>query len=159
MKTLSGENEKEFKLKLSMDSKISALAAGMIWDYYSKNQEKPPVLIFSTGKTAGKNYPSEAEIMVDYMKRHGFDHIPDGYIRFEDTSYDTPGNIVESKRIIEEEELENVGYGTIGYHVPRVNILMDFYDVPIQAIHPIEQILAHRSRRHAKFVDAYTHSD
>lgn len=157
-KILKDEDKTPFKLRLSMDSKITAIAAGMIWASYSERQEKPPVLIFSTGKTAGKDWPSEAEAMVEYMKSI-FPYIPDNSIKLEDISYDTPGNIIESKKIIEREGYKNVGFLTIGYHGPRVATLMDYYDVPITAIHPTEQILAKRSKHHKALVNAYTSSD
>ncbi len=154
---LGHESEKPFKLKLSKDSRITALAAGIIWEYYAKIQEKPPILIFSTGKTAGKDQLSEAQAMIDYMKIR-FPDIPEDFIKLEDESYDTPGNIINSKQKIKELGLKNVGYLTVGYHNPRVAILMDYYDLPIQTIHPTEQILRRRSRRHSAFVEGYTHS-
>jgi hypothetical protein len=165
------EEAEKFRLKLSRDSRITALATGMLWRHFAQLQpDSPPLLIFSTGKTAGKAWPSEAEAMVEYMKRRFF--IPDEYIALEDKSYDTPGNITESKKILEGVELSedlqaklkgkqlrNVGYLTIGYHNPRVARLMDYYDVPINVIFPTEQIVRGRSRRHDNFVRQYLESD
>ena len=151
-------DQKPFNLRLSIDSKIAAIAAGMIWEAYAQKQEKPPMLIFSTGKTAGKEWPSEAEAMLEYMKAR-FPKIPEEHIRLEELSYDTPGNILQSKKIIEESGYKNVGYLTIGYHLPRVATLMDYYDLPIMAIHPTEQIVSQRSKRHSKFIDNRIHSN
>lgn len=154
---LSRKKDEDFQLQLSQDSKITALVAGIVWDWHAAHQEKPPFLIFSTGKTAGKDWLSEAEEMVKYMRAQ-FPHIPDDYIVLEDTSYDTPGNIINSKKIITDRGLHNVGYLTIGYHIPRVTLLMDYYNVPIQVIYPSEQILRRRSAEDDRFVERYTHS-
>lgn len=166
------EEAEKFRLKLSRDSRITALAAGMLWKHFAELQPDnlPPLLIFSTGKTAGEAWPSEAEAIVEYMKTRF--SIPDEYIVLEDKSYDTPGNITESKKILEGVELSedlqaklkgrqlrNVGYLTIGYHNPRVARLMDYYDVPINVIFPTEQIVRGRSRRHGRFIEEYLQSD
>lgn len=172
------EKAKKFHLKLSRDSRITALATGMLWEHFAELQpDNPPILIFSTGKTAGKDWPSEAQAMVDYMMVR-FGKNPEiakklrRCIVLEDNSYDTPGNVTESKRILEGKDLSpelqekltgrrltNLAYLTIGYHNPRVARLMDYYDVPISVIFPTEQIARRRSRRHEEFIRQYLEPD
>lgn len=148
-------------LKPSKDTRITAMASGIVWSAFNE-MGHPPVLIFSTGKTRGENHPSEAEEMVKYMKRW-FPQIPDKYIKLEDRSFDTPGNILESKKIIEENGFENVGYLTVDYHVPRVHVLMGQLDSPIQVVFPSDQWVKKWARekgyRHLeKWIEEYTHS-
>lgn len=167
-KRMLGKEPKKFRLKLSKDSRITALSAGIIWQEYKSKREKPPIFIFSTGKTAGRKFegqelPSEAQAMRDYLKVR-FPEIPDDNIKLEDYSYDTATNIVNCKKMIANLEsqggttIRRVSYLTVGYHLPRVYLLMDYYDLAIQKIYPTEQVIRSRSRRHDLFVQRYTHS-
>jgi uncharacterized SAM-binding protein YcdF (DUF218 family) len=135
-----------------MESKFTAIAAGMLYE-----QGLTDRLIFSTGKTAGEDYPSEAEEMIKYMKVL-FPDIPDEAITVEDISYDTRGNVLESKKIIEEEGLENVGYLTVSYHFPRVFMLLDNEEVDIHVGFASDKIIRNRSPRHNRLIDAYLES-
>lgn len=151
------KKEKPLPLRPSKDTRLAALGIGEMWRAFVAAGKKPPIFIFSTGKTRGPNNPSEAEVMVRYLKLR-YPEIPDDNIVLEDRSYDTVGNIQESKRIIEERGLRNVGYVTVGYHIPRVHLLMNFYDAPINVIFPSEQWAARRSPRHRELVEQYRDS-
>ncbi len=58
-----GKEPQKFKLRLSIESKMSVLAAGEMF-----KEGLIDKIIFSTGKTAGKEYPSEGEEMIKYLK-------------------------------------------------------------------------------------------
>ncbi len=118
-----GKNWKEYppnsippnwSLELSLESEITALATGILWHERGCADN----IIFSTGKTAGKNWPSEACKMRDYMKEH-YPNIPDNLITLEEVSIDTVGNAEEVQKLLPETILQNVILVTVGYHMSR----------------------------------------
>jgi len=104
----------DWKLELSLESKISALAAGEMFI-----QENTDTIIFSTGKTAGKEWPSEAAAMREFMLEY-YPNIPLEKILLEEESIDTVGNAEEVAKMLKEwEECSRIGLVTIGYHLAR----------------------------------------
>jgi uncharacterized SAM-binding protein YcdF (DUF218 family) len=112
----------EFKLRLSIESKMSALAAGEMFRAGLINE-----IIFSSGKTAGRNYPSEAMAMKDFMLSK-FPDIPDVAIVLEETSIDTPQNAEEVAKIINADpRLKKIALMTIKSHMLRsVRLFKEF---------------------------------
>ncbi len=97
-----------------MESKISALAAGKMF-----TQGSTDTIIFSTGKTAGKDWPSEAEAMREYMLEY-YPNTPLERTLLEEESIDTIGNAEEVAKMLREwEECSRIGLVTIGYHMER----------------------------------------
>lgn len=80
------------------------------------------LIIFSGGRTAGLEYPSEAEAMRDSMRSHerfsGL-AVPDEAIRLEEESSSTAGNLEEVKARLSEFDVDDVILLTVGYHIPR----------------------------------------
>lgn len=102
-------------IELSIESCITTLAAAILF-----KQGTVKSILFSTGKTAGKHYPSEAEAMYAYMRKYfSKDVIPDNACILETTSFDTLGNAVEVKKLLKEHTLQSTVLLTIGYHLPR----------------------------------------
>lgn len=113
----------ERAVTLSIDSQISALAAG--WKFV---KEKFDYLIFSTGKTAGEDWPSEAQAMKDFLlknlpKEKYF--LPEEKIILEEISFDTAGNAEEVGKIFVDRDWSNqeITLMTVGYHLPRARKL------------------------------------
>ena len=103
----------DFIIELSVESKLSALAAGQLYILGMAD-----VLLFSGGKTAGKEWPSEAMAMWHYTKNN-FKNIPNEAVMLEEKSFDTDGNAVEVKKILDGMNSENILLLAIGYHLPR----------------------------------------
>ena len=100
--------------ELSVESKMAAVSAGLL--YLAGKTEQ---IIFTGGKTAGEQFPSEAQAMKDYMKATFQDAIPDSVIRTEDQSLDTVENAKAVKGILEQNPDQKVGYITVDYHLQR----------------------------------------
>ena len=101
------------KIMLTPESKATAHAGGIICD--KGILEK---FILSGGKTQGENYPSEAELMRDYIYENISKNVAD-FITLESNSMTTWGNARNVKRILENEINKDAGLLTIGYHLPR----------------------------------------
>ncbi len=98
---------------LSPKSELNVIAGAL---FLKKNQTK--ILIFSGGKTAGKNYPSEAEAMRNFLLSKYLD-IPVSSIILEDKSFDTKQNAKNSKLIIENNNFKKISFITTNAHIPR----------------------------------------
>lgn len=150
-----GSNQEDIQadnFSLSRESRMNALAAGMLW--------RPGMdIIFSTGQTA-PGTPSEAEAMKRYMQIHFKDEhdnplIPEENIFLEETSIDTAGNAEEVSRLLAErgKTYNHIGLVSVGYHVPRAATLFNRYGVAIGTEYSSDQLLRSRSSRHNQLVD------
>lgn len=146
---------------LSQDSRISAIAAGMLAEKY------PGVdIIFSTGATT-KGLPSEARSMKKYMDAHIRDVMDQtvvgtNQVGLEERSKDTAGNAREVAEILKNRKdkvYQNIGLVSVGYHVGNAATYFRNYGVPIDMEIASEEILAARSPRHARFVEAWREKD
>jgi uncharacterized SAM-binding protein YcdF (DUF218 family) len=104
---------------LTFESKVTAHALGLACN--KRNLDK---LIISGGKTAGEEYPSEAELMRDYIYKVISKDIADFAI-LETESKDTWGNAREIKDILEKDLSQKIGLLTIGYHLPRATKIFE----------------------------------
>lgn len=77
---------------LSDRSELSVFATGFLFDTGNFKQ-----IIFSGGKTAGADYPSEAKAMKDFLLKE-FPEIPEEKIILEENSFDTIENAIEVKK-------------------------------------------------------------
>ena len=117
------------KVNLSLESKMTARAALEMYQNGRVGQ-----IILSGGKTAGENWPSEAEAMKDYMvlkyaaqlKKESnledvkaeLDKLTNAVI-LEEQSIDTKTNAVEVKEIFDAHKLKNAALLTVGFHLDR----------------------------------------
>lgn len=146
------ENRDDFKPRLSMESKMSALGAGEML-----KQGLIDRIIFSGGKTAGEDYPSEAAAMAAYL-REKYPDIPDEMIGLEEESIDTIDNAERIARVLEAHpELQKLALMTVGFHVARSERI--FKDRGIDAYpFPAEEVLKQRSPHYERFLNTYEKS-
>ncbi len=145
-----------WKPELSVESKISALATGALWHERGCKDK----IILSTGKTAGRDCPSEARAMYDFMKDHYFG-IPENLITLEEVSIDTVGNAEEVLKILPATILQNVILVTVGYHMPRSKKIFDrVLRKKGYAVYPTESedVLLRGGTKHWNLVDKFQKS-
>lgn len=135
---------------LSMEAKMTALAAGELYKCGSTN-----MLIFSGGKTAGPEYPSEAEAMADYCRKR-YDILPEAII-IEDVSFDTIANARMVRDILRKNGWKSPFLISRNYHLDRAWEI--FFREGVAAIAlSAETIIEHRSLRHSLLANAYRSS-
>lgn len=132
------------RIHLSLESKMTARAA--LEMYLDGKTDK---IILAGGKTAGKDWPSEAQAMADYMTKIYRAHLgqkdrdhsketTDEMISLfnqsliiEDQSIDTKTNADEVSRILTEHNLNNAALITVGFHLGRAE--QNFQEQGIEA--------------------------
>lgn len=120
-------------------------------------------LIFSGGRTKGKGYPSEAEVMVDFMNRKyrkeggKFSRIPKEAVVLEKHSIDTTTNLRNSLKIAQEKGTQKIGVLTNEYHLPRVVEVAGKFGFGPEPI-STETKLVERDRRFEPIVTKFTSS-
>lgn len=112
-------------VELSDASKINALAGLRAY-----NIGLAPLILFSTGQTAGPTNPSEAEAMASYVTSSPYTLSSSAYI-LQKESFDTRTEIIENKKIIEKRKAQSVGVVSVAVHLPRVKSLYAAYDVEV----------------------------
>ncbi len=148
--------EKNSRIHLSLESKMTTIAAGELYI-----QGKVNKIIFSTGKTAGKDsegidFLSEAEEMKSYLRNYfSIDQIPDEDIILEINSFDTAGNAEEVKKILETEKMERSLLLTVETHLERSQELFENHGVLISNSLSSESVLRQRSKWHELLVEKY----
>ncbi len=113
---------------LSRKSEVNVIAAGLIM----KNNISDN-LIFSGGRTAGKDYPSEAEAMKRFLLEK-FPEISKDSLLLEEESMDTKQNAQFSKKIIETNGFSNIAFLTTSSHIPRSKKLFGKIGLNIDSI-------------------------
>lgn len=145
-----GRPPEEFKLKLSMESKMAAVAAAEMF----KNKLTSKI-IFSGGKTAGQAYPSEAAEMARYLKQK-YPEIPDNVIILEEASIDTAENAELVAEILKElPELKTIALLTMSMHLPRAQALFKEFGIDPHPF-PTEEQLKDVSPEYEQFVEKYS---
>lgn len=81
-------------------------------------------IVFSGGKTAGHDFPSEAQAMSDFLLLN-FSDIPKNKIIIEGISMDTLANAQEVKKIAEKENLKTLLVMTTPEHIKRSKMLFE----------------------------------
>ena len=142
----------EWRLQLSQESRLSALAAGEMYAAGMVNK-----IVFSTGKTAGANWPSEAKAMADYMRAR-FKDIPEEAVVLEEVSLDTVQNAEEVLKILDQLHITKAALLTVGFHVPRAAQIFKNFGLPMSHAFAAEDFVTERSVHHQKFVDQFVHS-
>ena len=138
-------------IELSVESKITSLAAG---EMYSAGLVKK--VLFSTGHTAGSNFPSEAEAMKKFMKDK-FTEIPDKDIILEEKSFDTPSNAREVKKIIKKYGFKKLALLTTRVHMLRADKLFRHFGIKVDDFYSEEETKK-ISSHYKKFVQKYSKS-
>ncbi|HEY5220831.1 MAG TPA: YdcF family protein [Candidatus Paceibacterota bacterium] len=146
------KESEEFQLQLSLESKMSSLAAGEMFKQGLVNK-----IIFSGGATAGAEYPTEAEAMIEYLKEK-YPEIPEGSIMAENASIDTPGNAEQIAEILANDPaLQKIALMTVGFHMPRAEKLFEEFGIETTPF-PSEEELKKRSPQYERFVKEYLKS-
>lgn len=113
---------------LSKRSELNVMAAGLLFEAGFTN-----TLIFCGGKTAGKDFPSEAEAMKNFLKKK-FLNIPPSSIILEDKSLDTKQNVEFAKELIKNQKLIKVAFLTSSAHIKRSKMLFKKFGLNLKAI-------------------------
>ncbi|TAL09347.1 MAG: YdcF family protein, partial [Nitrospirae bacterium] len=108
-------------------------------------------------KTAGRDWPSEAEAMRRYLARR-FPGIPGAAIRLEDASLDTADNARMVAALLRASAPLPLTLLTVGVHLPRSLTLFRTFGVAVERGLAAEDVLAERSPRHRAFLLKYTKS-
>jgi uncharacterized SAM-binding protein YcdF (DUF218 family) len=146
-----GKNWKRGPGGLSIESKMSALAAGEIW-----TRGGASLLILSGGRTGGRRRPSEAEAMWALMLRCScLRGIPESAVVLEDRAIDTAGNAEEVGRILSELGVSEAAILTVGYHLPAARQLFESFGVRVTAAIAAEEVLGGRSRHYGRFLSRW----
>jgi uncharacterized SAM-binding protein YcdF (DUF218 family) len=147
----------EPRIDLSLESKMTALAAAKL--YKDGKVEK---IIFSTGKTAGKDkfgndYPPEADEMYKYMRRfYSEEEIPSEAVILQNSSFDTAGDAEESGKILKRHGINRPALLTIGTHLPRAKRLFSNYGIKIAGSFSSQEVLKGRNPHLDKFLHDYS---
>ncbi|HZU13804.1 MAG TPA: YdcF family protein [Chloroflexota bacterium] len=131
--------------RLSAESRLNVLAAAEIL------RSAPHLIVLSGGHTAGKDHPSEAAVMADYL-RHRV-NAPE--LLLEDDSIDTAGNATYCCALLGTPPISLV---TTASHGPASAHLFARAGFPITATYCAEQVVAGRSPHHARWIDRYRRS-
>lgn len=152
----AGVQEKKSHLKSRIEpgfgGKMRAMAAAEAY-----RQGLTPVLVFSGGKTAGEEYPSEAQAMQAFLERKyqnqdgKFSHIPPEAIILEEKSKDTSTNFENLLKLIKEKGWNNVAILTNDFHLERTTKLIHNFSLEAEDI-SAEEKLKERDPRFIKII-------
>ncbi len=92
----AGATPRDFDLQLTAESKIAALAGGLVLE-----EGLVKYLIFTGGKTSGENFPSEARLMKDYLSKK-VPSVDAGRIILEEKAMNTIQQAKFTKKILQE---------------------------------------------------------
>ena len=151
-----------WQIQLSPESKISALAGAEM--LRAGLTEK---VIFVSGKTAGKIWPSEARAMLDFIKSSYSGATEENFI-LEEESFDTAGNAEKIAELLKFQKprpglgfqdlvLKRVALMTIGYHLPRALRIFREYGMNLPGF-ASETELVKLSLKNKYFVDYHLSS-
>jgi uncharacterized SAM-binding protein YcdF (DUF218 family) len=108
-------------------------------------------ILFSTGKTAGEDTPSESSAMRDYLHRL-FPGIPAEAVFLEEDSIDTAGNAEKVAEWLQGKKYGRKALVSVGYHADNAATLFENYGVPIEKTYASEEVVRERSNHHAAYV-------
>jgi len=138
---------KDNVLDLSPESRITALAAGVL--YKERHGQK---IIFSGGHTKGRNKASEAKKMFEFMKNKF--SIPESDIILEENSIDTAGNAFEVKKLLPDNS--NVILLSFVYHLPRAKKIFKNFGIYIDKEYASDKVLEQNSPLYDEFLSKFT---
>ena len=89
-------------------------------------------IVFSTGKTAGEEYPTEAGAQSAWMRDYFTEEeIPKEHVILEEESFDTAGNVEAMRNMVDKGLIGGVHLLTVWYHGPRLRKLAERYKLPV----------------------------
>lgn len=148
-----GKEPEKFKLRLSLEGKMSSLAAGEMFRAGLVDK-----IIVSGGRTVGQEYSSESEEMAKYLKKK-YPDIPEEAIILEERSIDTAENAELVAEIIRNNPaLQKLALVTTDVHLPRSEKLFREFGLEITPF-PTEELLKKRSPHYEHFVESYLKSN
>ena len=135
-------------LDLSPESKITALAAGVLY-----KEEIGEKIIFSGGHTKGPTRESEARKMQELI-RNKFPDIPEEDILMEETSLDTAGNAFAVKKVLPENS--KVILLSFAYHLPRARRIFKNFGIIPEEVYASDKVLKKLSPIYDNFINKFT---
>lgn len=136
---------------LSFDSRLRARAAGEL-----HRTGKFYKIIISGGRTAGPQFPSEAQALQDYLVKR-YSDIPAESIVLEEESFDSVENVEKVIPLIQSSNCRNVAVLTSAYHLPKAEKIFFQQGVNVWGF-SAEEILMARSMHHRRLLTRYTWS-
>jgi uncharacterized SAM-binding protein YcdF (DUF218 family) len=136
---------------LSVESRLNVLAAG---ELYQPGMQ----ILFSTGKTAGEDTPSEAAAMYSYFKRF-FPTVPGEDILLDEASIDTASNAAEVSKLLKDRHYDRIGLLSVDYHVDNARTLFTRYGVAIDQTFASNEVIKNRSHHHEAYALAWASLD
>jgi len=128
------EKLEQTPIHMSSDAILTAYSTGLLWEAGFQSGAET-MIIFTGGKTAGEDFPSEAEAMKKYLL-FMFPNIPEDSIILEDKAYSTTGNAEYTKEFLddlkENEQIDNDISPillTRGFHTERAATHFDAFGV------------------------------
>ncbi len=115
------------RLELSVNSKLRTLAGGVL-----ASEGKVSEIIFTGGKTAGVENPSEAQAMADFLKLN-FPNLKVP-VELDSESFDTIENAKFVKKIVDKVDLAKVLVVTNDFHLARTLAIFDHVGMSVDAI-------------------------
>ncbi len=138
-------------IKLSFDGKMRTIAAG---EMYKEGLVRK--LIISGGKTFGKELPSEAQVITDYLTKHF--EIPVEVIVKEESSTSTTENIKNVEEILKDKKINGkLAIITNAYHMQRVQKILEEEGLEVSAV-TAEEMLIKRSGHYKPLLEKYLSS-
>lgn len=127
---------------LSAGSRLNALAAAEII------RRSPHVLVLSGGRTAGPRHPSEAAAMAVYLTQRR----AAPRLILEEGSIDTGANATLCRALLGTRPISLL---TTAAHAPAALRLFRYAGFPVERLYIAEEIVAARSRHHARWIARY----
>lgn len=123
---------------INLWSRTLAQAAAKL---YKRGQARE--IIVMGGKTGGNDYASEAQLIGKKLEELG---VPLSAIKLEEDSTNTLENIVNMLNKYPELKKNNLGILGSNYHIGRLRVLMDMFDVPYKTAFSAEEVLRFAAR-------------
>ena len=132
---------------LSTESRLGVMAAGVLYDQHYWDMD----ILFSSGRTAGPDVPSEAGAMRDaLLLRHP--EIPADQVLVEDKSRDTATNAIEVAKMLKTRPYELISLMSVSYHVANAAKLFRRRGIHINRTFSSDVVLAKVDEDAAGFV-------
>jgi uncharacterized SAM-binding protein YcdF (DUF218 family) len=122
-------------------------------------------LVFTGGRTAGSHLPSEAQAMSMYLDRNFTEEegkmgrIPQTAVYLEEYATDTSTNLINVKKLIEENNWQHVAILTNEYHLPRATKLATNLGLNLKPISAEKMLIEWDQRFQRMANDYYTSAD
>lgn len=128
------------EIDINLWSKTLATAAA---ELYKRGQTREFIVL--GGRTGGEQYLSEADKISEEMIKNG---IPDSAIRREQRSTNTLENITNAlnEHIDSTPKYKKLGILGSNFHIPRIKLLMQAFDIPFKSAFSAEEVMRFAAR-------------